>query len=163
VAVAGPDSAAVPEQVKAVARVPPEGAEGVDSMKLSIPSMGDKGLEEQVGEHFGRVPNYTLFDTDTNEVEVIENTSEHMGGRGYPPDLLAQHGVNVMICGGLGRRAISMFEEYGIVVFVGASGKVKDAIKLWQSGQLQRATDENACAQHAFRGEGIGGGHGHKH
>jgi len=117
-------------------------------------------LDAPVGEHFGRVPTYTIFDTETNEVEVIENTSEHMGGRGYPPDLLAEQGVNVMICAGLGRRAISMFERHGIMVFVGASGKVKDAIKLWQSGQLHRATDETACAQHAFRGQG---GHGHNH
>ena len=98
-----------------------------------------------------------------NGVEVIQNTSEHMGGSGYPPDLLASHGVNVMVCGGLGRRAIMMFEELGIMVYVGASGTVKDAIQMWQDGRLQAATDENACRQHAFRGEGMGDGHGHNH
>jgi predicted Fe-Mo cluster-binding NifX family protein len=122
-------------------------------MKVSVPSMGDRGLDEQVGEHFGRVPTYTVFDTETNEVQVIENTSEHMGGTGYPPDLLANAGVNVMVCGGLGRKAIMMFEEMGIMVYIGAQGTVKEAIQMWKDGQLQPATDENACAQHAYRGE----------
>ena len=132
-------------------------------MKVSVPSMGEKGLDEQVGEHFGRVPTYTIVDTETDEVQIIQNTTMHMGGQGYPPDMLSEHGVNVMICGGLGRRAITMFEEMGIMVYIGAHGTVKDAIRMWQDGQLQAATDENACEQHAFRGEGVGDGHGHHH
>ncbi len=127
-------------------------------MKVAIPTLGNKGLEEQVGEHFGRVPTYTLVDTETNEVKVIQNTSHHLGGQGYAPELLASAGVNVMLCGGLGRRAIQMFEQFGIAVYVGASETVKDAIEMWKDNKLQMATDENACRQHAFRGEG----HHHK-
>ena len=128
-------------------------------MRISIPSMGARGLEEQVGEHFGRVPTYTVFDTETEQVEVLSNTSEHMGGRGYPPELLSSARVDVMVCGGLGRRAIMMFEQMGIRVFVGATGTVRDALQAYQSGSLEEATDENACRQHAFRSEG----HGHHH
>lgn len=120
-------------------------------MKVCIPTMGNKGLDDQVGEHFGRVPYYTVVDTETDEVEALTNTSEHMGGRGYPPEIMAKAGVNVMLCGGLGRRAIMMFQDLGIMVYVGAYGRVKDAIKMWKDGQLQSATDENACRQHAYR------------
>ncbi len=121
-------------------------------------------MDEQVGEHFGRVPNYTMIDSETDEVQVIDNTSEHMGGTGYPAEILANAGVNVMICGGLGRRAIMMFEERGVMVYVGASGTVGNAYQMYKNGQLQAATDENACAQHAFRGEGVCQGHGdHQH
>ena len=128
-------------------------------MKICVPTMGNRGLNEEVGEHFGRVPTYTLVDTETNEVTVIENTSEHMGGSGYPPEIIAQTGAEAMLCGGLGGRAIMMFEERGIMVYVGASGTVKDAVSMWQAGKLQQATDENACRQHAFRRED----HGHHH
>lgn len=121
--------------------------------------MGDKGLDEQLGEHFGRVPTYTCVDAETNEVEVIDNTSEHTGGVGYPPDLIANAGVEVMVCSGLGRRAILMFQEKGIMVYVGAYGTVGDALQMWKEGQLQAATDENACMQHAYRGEGKGPDH----
>ena len=117
-------------------------------MKVGIPTMGNSGLEEAVGSHFGRVPTYTIVDTETDEVNVIPNTSEHMGGTGLPPELMAGAGVQVMLCSGLGPRAIEMFEQHGIEVYVGAIGTVSDTINLWKAGELQVATDKNACEQH---------------
>ena len=133
-------------------------------MKVCIPTMGKGGLEDMVGEHFGRVPTYTVYDTETETVSVMENTSGHAGGSGYPAQILADAGINIMVCGGLGRRAITMFEESGVMVYIGASGTAAQALESWKAGQLTAATDENACAQHAFRGDGIGEKHGdHQH
>ena len=67
-------------------------------MKLGIPSLGDRGMGELVGEHFGRVPFYTIVDTETGGVTILPNSSEHMGGKGYPPELLSKAGVEVMLC-----------------------------------------------------------------
>lgn len=117
-------------------------------MKVCVPTMGQSGMNEVISPHFGRCPHYTLIDTETNEVEVFPNTSEHMGGTGLPPELIARKGASVMLCSGLGPRAIQMFEQFGIEVFVGASGTVKDAISDWKSGKLQVATDETACKEH---------------
>ena len=61
-------------------------------MKICVPTMGEKGLDELIGEHFGRVPTYTIVDLDTNAVKVIPNTSEHMGGVGYPPEIMVKEG-----------------------------------------------------------------------
>ena len=124
-----------------------------DGMRICVPTMGEKGLDETVGEHFGRVPFYTVFDTETEEIEVFSNTSEHMGGTGLPPDIIAEHNVDTMLCGGLGGRAISLFEQKGIMVYVGAHGTVRDSLKLLKDGKLQIATDENACKDHAHHGE----------
>ena len=120
-------------------------------MKVCIPTVGDKGLKDTVGEHFGRVPFYTIVDTETNEVRALRNTSEHMGGRGYPPEIMSTAGVEVMICSGLGRRAIAMFEQMGIIVYTGARGSVEESIDDWKQNKLPIANDENACRQHAFR------------
>ncbi|MDG6218164.1 MAG: NifB/NifX family molybdenum-iron cluster-binding protein [Candidatus Thermoplasmatota archaeon] len=121
-------------------------------MKICIPTMGNKGLDDSVGEHFGRVPTYTVVDLDTDEVKVVENTSEHMGGFGYPPEIMAREGVNIMVCQGLGRRAISMFDQKGIEVYIGASGTVRDAISDFRQGRLQKVAGvEDACGRHAFR------------
>jgi predicted Fe-Mo cluster-binding NifX family protein len=125
--------------------------------------MGSEGLDEQVGEHFGRVPYYTMVDTETDEVKAVPNTSAHQGGSGYPAEILGNMGIDVMLCGGLGRRAIQMFEERGVMVYVGASGTVRNALDAYRKNTLEAATDENACAQHAFRGEGTGEGHGGRH
>ena len=120
-------------------------------MKICIPTMGEKGLDNVVGEHFGRVPTYTIVDLETNEVKVISNTSEHMGGEGYPPEIMSREGVNIMACRGLGRRAIMMFEELGIDVYIGASGTVKDTIEAFKQNKLQKAGAGDACGKHAFR------------
>ena len=120
-------------------------------MKIAIPTNGERGLDEQVGEHFGRVSTYTIMDDDTGEVETIKNTSHHMGGQGYPPEILADAGVGVLLCRGLGRRAIQMFTEREIMVYCEASGTVKDALEQWRNGSLISATEDTACTQHAFR------------
>ena len=120
-------------------------------MKICIPTIGDNVMNDHVGEHFGRVPTYTIVNLDTNEVKVIQNTSEHMGGTGYPPEIMAREGVNIMVCRGLGRRAITMFEDMGIEVYIGAFGTVKDAIEDFKQGRLQKAGLSDACGQHAFR------------
>jgi len=120
-------------------------------MKICIPTMGENGLDNLVGEHFGRVPTYTIVDLDTNDVKVVPNTSHHMGGQADPPEIMAREGVNVMICQGLGRRAITMFEEFGIEVYIGASGTVKDAIEAFKQETLQKASEGDACGQHTFR------------
>lgn len=127
-------------------------------MKISVPSMGKSGLEDQVGQHFGKVLNYIMYDTESGEVSIISNTSEHNGGVGLPPELMANNGVNVMLCGGLGRKAVSMFEQYGIDVFVGAQGTIRDALDAWNEGKLQKANQENACSSHDHEHD-----HGHSH
>jgi predicted Fe-Mo cluster-binding NifX family protein len=125
-----------------------------------MPTTGNTGLDNQIGEHFGRVPTYTIVDLESNNVSVIKNTSEHMGGQGYPPEILAKEGIDIMICKGLGRRAITMFEEFGIDVYIGATGTVKDAIEAFKQNQLQKANIDNSCSQHTFRDENK---HRHKH
>lgn len=117
-------------------------------MRISVPSMGNKGLNDEVSPHFGRAPYYTIWDSETGEVEIVPNISMHMGGQGYPPELMHVHGVDVMLCSGLGPRAVDMFEQLGIRVYVGAMGTVKDTIDAWKNDNLQEATDENACREH---------------
>lgn len=132
-------------------------------MRLCIPSETNGGLEDQVGYHFGRVENYTIYDDNTDAVEIITNTSSHRGGTKLPAELLREHGVNVMLCGGIGRRAIQLFEQYGVEIYVGAQGTVRDAIEQYKNNVLTMATDKEACRQHTFRGEGHGLGHEHHH
>ncbi|MFX1519379.1 MAG: NifB/NifX family molybdenum-iron cluster-binding protein [Promethearchaeota archaeon] len=117
-------------------------------MRISVPSMGTKGLAEEVSPHFGRAPIFTIYDTETEKVEVVPNTSTHMGGQGYPPELMHVNRVDIMLCSGLGPRAVQMFEQLGIRVYVGAMGTVKTTIDAWKNGTLQEATDENVCKEH---------------
>jgi len=118
-------------------------------MRLGIPTMGNSGFNEEICPHFGRAPNFTIVDTDLNEVEIVPNTSDHMGGSGKPPELMSENDVDVMLCSNLGPRAIDMFEKVGIEVYIGAGETVEEAIEDWKSGKLDEATDREACQQHS--------------
>ncbi|MFQ6116773.1 MAG: NifB/NifX family molybdenum-iron cluster-binding protein [Candidatus Bipolaricaulia bacterium] len=120
-------------------------------MRVCIPTEGGGGLDARVGEHFGRVPTYTIVDTETGEVEVLPNESEHLGGSGLPAELLAQAGVDVLLCTGLGRRAMGLLEDYGVMVYIGARGTAEEALESWKREGLQAATDEDVCGEHRFR------------
>lgn len=119
-------------------------------MKVAIPTLGKSGLEEKVSSHFGRAPTFTFVDTEENNVEIISNKSEHMGGSGKPPEQMAKQDIEVMICGSLGSKAVKMFERYGIEVYCGAGeGTVKESMEKWENGELQKATEANACHEHS--------------
>ena len=120
-------------------------------MKICIPTNGDEGLDDYVGEHFGRVPTYTIVNSNTNKVKTVPNISHHMGGQVEPPEIMVKEGVDVLICNGLGRRAISAFNGYGIAVYIGATGKVRCAVNAFKQGKLQKATISDACGKHSFR------------
>jgi len=101
-----------------------------------------------ISAHFGRAETFTIVDSETDEVEVVPNTSEHMGGTGLPPELIVSKGAHIMLVGGLGPKAVQMFEQFGIDVFVGATGTVRDVISSWKEGLLEEATDKNVCSEH---------------
>lgn len=122
-------------------------------MKIAIPTLGRQGMEDQVCPHFGRAPTFTLVDTDasTSTVEILDNVAEHFGGMGKTPSLLRDARADAVLCSGVGPRAINMFEDMGIRVYVGASGTVQSTIKAFMANMLEEATDENACARHRQR------------
>ncbi|HUV61455.1 MAG TPA: NifB/NifX family molybdenum-iron cluster-binding protein [Thermoplasmata archaeon] len=118
-------------------------------MKLCIPTMDNGGLDDVVCDHFGRAPTFTVVDTETNEVQVVKNRSEHMGGLGKPPEHIAKTGAKVLICSGLGPMAIDMLVGFGVEVYVGAAGTAKEAIEAWKEGKLTAASHDVACKGHA--------------
>lgn len=116
-------------------------------MKIGIPTEGDAGLGESISSHFGRAPTFTIVDTDSEDVEVVTNAKKS-GRSVQPPEHLAEEGVQVMLCSGLGPKAINLFEQFGIEVFVGAEGTVEQVLEDWNSGVLKEATDKDACEEH---------------
>jgi len=117
-------------------------------MKIAIPTMGEKGHEESVAEHFGRCPTYTILDKDGKIIEIINNTSSHMGGTGLPPELLHQNDINVLLCRGIGPRAIQLCQELQIDTYVDTGTTVKDIYNNWKSDALSKASLDDSCEEH---------------
>ena len=106
----------------------------------------------QVAEHFGRCPAYTIIELENNVVakrEVIANPGHRTG---FLPEYLAQRGVKVVICGGMGKRAIDLFLEKGVRPIMGISGEIDEAVEQYRLGQLEGR--ESLCQP--GRGKGYG-------
>lgn len=117
-------------------------------MKIVIPTNDEKGLKSRLAEHFGRCNTYTFLDENGKVTGIIENTSEHMGGSGLPPELMKKHGANVLLCRDLGPRALNLCRELSIEVYVYPAETVKDIFDLWKNNKIKKAGSDDVCENH---------------
>ncbi len=102
-----------------------------------------------IADHFGRAPLFAIVDisedgTILSEV-AKENTSEHFGGRGLPPDLIAGFKPDFLVVKGMGPRAINMFQQKGIRVLMCNALSIIEAVQLFIKGKLG---DVQPCEDH---------------
>ena len=96
-----------------------------------------------VSQHFGRCPEYTLFKVKDGVVESRTVTPSPGHNPGELPRYLKSLGVSCVIAGGMGPRAQQLFEESSIRVATGVSGTVEEAVDLFLAGKLP--VGRNAC------------------
>ncbi len=118
-------------------------------MKICIPILRQNGFDSPISEHFGQSSGFAMFDEETNTLSFMVNSGQHHGGAKTPAELIAEAGANVVLCGGLGVKAVRLFEQHGIHVYNNASGTVADALNAYKAGRLPEATDATACQHHA--------------
>jgi predicted Fe-Mo cluster-binding NifX family protein len=119
-------------------------------MKIAIPTLGKKGLEEVVSDHFGTCDTYTILDDQGNVIEIIDNSSSHKGGQGFPPELLKNNNIDVLICRGIGPRALELCSQLEVIVYVSSEKTVKDVFGKWKESSPSPATSKDICEDHRF-------------
>jgi predicted Fe-Mo cluster-binding NifX family protein len=91
----------------------------VGGRRIAVPVEGG-----MVAEHFGHCEAFAIFETDPGESRIakVDTVPAPPHQPGLMPGWLGTLGVNVIIAGGMGRRAQDLFRSGGIEVVVGASG-----------------------------------------
>jgi len=118
-------------------------------MKICLPTSGNKGLKETVFNHFGSAKFFTIYDTEKQTLEIIENGNEHHEhGACNPVGAITKYNVNAVLSGGMGRRAVQMMNESGIKVYLMEGNTVSEAIKNFEGNKLKELTINNACSGH---------------
>jgi len=117
-------------------------------MIIVIPTNDKKGVESTVADHFGRCQTYTFLNEKGELLKIIDNTSEHMGGVGLPPELMKKHGADILLCKELGPRALNLCEQLGIDVYVGQAETVREIFEMWKNNKIKRADVGDICEQH---------------
>jgi len=99
----------------------------------------DKGLESEMSMHFGRCPYYIMVEvegTDVQKVEAVANPFFNGHVPGAVPEFIKNQNVNVMVAGGMGPKAIDLFQGFGIEVATGVAGRVGNVLQAYLDGKV---------------------------
>lgn len=110
-------------------------------MKIAIPL-----VEGKLCMHFGHCRMFAIVDVDdeTREIVRIDEKAPPPHEPGALPRWLNEQGANLVIAGGMGRRAQGLFSSAGVSVVVGAPGmEAREVVELYLSGDLE--TGDNVC------------------
>jgi len=107
--------------------------------RIAFACEDDKGLQSEMSMHFGRCACYTLVDVEQDEiknVQVIANPYFENHVPGVVPGFMNEQKADVMIAGGMGPRAVQLFQSFGIDVATGVAGKVENVLKAYLEGKV---------------------------
>lgn len=108
-------------------------------MRFAIP-MADGKLSP----HFGHCESFALVDAEDGKILGRQDLPAPEHQPGLLPRWLAEREANVIIAGGMGRRALDLFAEQGIEAIVGAPREEPEAlVRSYLDGTLQAG--ENVC------------------
>jgi predicted Fe-Mo cluster-binding NifX family protein len=127
-------------------------------LKIAISATGPS-LDAEVDPRFGRCQYFLIVDPDTMEFEAIENTSGMAsGGAGIASaQTVAGKGVQAVLTGHCGPNAYQTLSAAGIQIITEVSGKVKDAVEGYKSGQYKGSSGPSVSA-HFGMGRGMSKG-----
>lgn len=101
-------------------------------------------LEGKLSPHFGHCQNFVIYNIEDQSIlnETLIPSPPHQPG--LIPIWLAKHNVTDLIVGGIGHKAIEIFNQHKINVFVGAQVKeTKELVTDYLNGILE--TNGNLC------------------
>ena len=110
-------------------------------MKIAVASEG-----KTVTGHFGHCENFNVFETKDKEIVNMEVVANPGHKPGFLPNYLHENGVNVIISGGMGGAAVTIFNEHNIEVIVGAEGPAMEAVEAYLKGDLE--STGSVCHDH---------------
>jgi len=109
-------------------------------MRIAVSANENNGLGSMVGPHFGRCPYFVLVDVEGQEVKAVQTVPNPYYGQHQPgqvPGFILSQGTDVMLTGGMGGRALGIFQQCGIRPVTGADGTVRHALEQFVSGYLE--------------------------
>lgn len=108
-------------------------------MKIAIPL-----AEGKLAMHFGHSKEFAIIEINGSEIKNKEIHEPPPHEPGVLPKWLNDHGVNVVLAGGMGGRALQLFAQQGIKVLTGAPAlPPEELVTQYMENSLQTGT--NVC------------------
>lgn len=125
-------------------------------MKIAVTYDG-----EQIFQHFGHTAYFKLYEIVDNAIVSTQVLPTGGSGHGALAGFLADHGVQILICGGIGGGAQQALANAGIRLYGGVRGNADEAVKALLADQLgydpnvhcdhhdhEHGHDEHSCGHH---------------
>jgi predicted Fe-Mo cluster-binding NifX family protein len=122
------------------------------AQRIVVSAASDDGLDAPISGHFGRALYFAIVEVEAGEIHDVTfaaNPHHPHHQPGQVPAFVQSLGANVMLSGGMGGRAIALFDRYGIDVATGATGTVGHAVTCYLNGELNSA---GACRESVEHG-----------
>ena len=122
-------------------------------MKIAVTADGPT-LDSKVDSRFGRCQYFIIADSGTLEFEALENSSSMAGGGAgiSASQMIAGKKVDTVLTGNCGPNAYQALSAAGIKVVTEVSGKVRDAIERYKSGNLTVSAQPNVATHFGMSG-----------
>lgn len=103
-----------------------------EPMRLAIALEG-----EEVSGHFGHCEKYALFQVMEGRADREKDVLSPGHEPGKLPVFLADLQVDMVIAGGMGPKAVELFQQRGIDVLLGVKGNASQVAETFAAGRLQ--------------------------
>ncbi len=90
----------------------------------------------EVFQHFGHTEEFKVYEIENQEILSSEVISTEGSGHEALAVFLAEQGIRVVICGGIGSGAQAALDEAGIELCAGAEGNADEAVASYLKGEL---------------------------
>ncbi|NHJ26176.1 MAG: dinitrogenase iron-molybdenum cofactor biosynthesis protein [Candidatus Lokiarchaeota archaeon] len=115
---------------------------------IGIPSDGPN-LTDPISAHFGHCRYFVGVELDENDIKKVFSLENNGHSSCMEPVMnMKQKNVTDMIVGGIGGRPFLGFSQYGIHLFKGIEGSIKQNIELYLEGKLE-PLNEPLCGGHS--------------
>ena len=115
----------------------------------------------QIFQHFGHTEQFKLYEAVDGKIVHAEVVDTNGSGHGALAGFLMQHGVDTLVCGGIGGGAQVALANAGITLCSGASGDTDKAVEAYLRGELTSAGA--TCSHHSHEEGHACGNHGCGH
>lgn len=107
-------------------------------MIIAVSSNG-QDLDSAVDPRFGRAQYFLVYDTETENYQVLDNTQNSNAAQGagvQTAQIIARQKAELVISGNLGPKAYTTLNAAGIKIALWSQGTVREALELAKNNKL---------------------------
>ncbi|MCF7926262.1 MAG: DUF134 domain-containing protein [Candidatus Izimaplasma sp.] len=125
--------------------------------KIAFPTSDRKTVDQ----HFGHTKEFCIYTIDKENITDISFVTPPPHKPGVLPLFLRDQAVDMIITGGMGKRAIELFKHNQIDVILGASGTIEENLEDYFDDELK--STNSSCDHHHGDHSHTHNNHSHKH